>query len=239
MIPEAFILKWHFWLDELLAKNFLWEVILLVSWSCYFFMGIAIRLIDMEVRKVMPGGNDGSKWRWKRWRGRRRRCWRLPRLPRQRQRSCDRISGLLPSRDVLICTIVRPPLSVHSSYCRQPHYPLVVTELSRDLTLPYRSSHSSTLFPDHRNFQYFINNTRLWRNEFSKCSCLHPEKNSLQLPESFCWIKGLHHWSIKKIEFFFWFFKYSPYIRKWYAVSYKSISKVKGQFSNCRSKGAH
>ena len=137
-----------------------WKVVSEVSWSCYFFMGSAIRLIDKEVRVVMRGGNDGSKWRWKRWRGR-RRCWRLPGLPRQRQRSCDRISGLRPWRDVLICTIVRPPLTLHTFYCRQPHYPLVVTELSRDLTLPCWSPLSSTLFPDHRNFQYFINNTSL------------------------------------------------------------------------------
>ena len=50
--------------------------------------------------------------------------------------------------------------------------------------------------------------------------------------------KGYTILVVSNNRIFFFFLKYSLHIRKWYAVSYKSISKVKGQFSNCRNRGA-
>ena len=45
-------------------------------------------------------------------------------------------------------------------------------------------------------------------------------------------LKGYTTLVTLKNRILFLFLKYSLYIRKWYAISYKSILKIKGQFSN-------
>lgn len=59
--------NWELWLWVLGVFGVKSRFVACVTWSCYFFMARAIRLIDKEVRGVMRGGNDDSKWRWKRW----------------------------------------------------------------------------------------------------------------------------------------------------------------------------